>query len=332
MTEQFTIRDFTRNHGQYIAGFAAQSREVSGQLDVTPIFETESHLSFRLEFPTHPVVVDAWNPHHPKGKQAFSRELTCHTLIKGSGLAAQMLGHSAQKHLLITESIKGAPLNTALTQRNITNISRSLGNWLHQFHLKMPQKDVDTTWFNYLKNYPDLFKSEEYEREKAFLQSLKIETLAIAKNDRIHGLVLTETNSICAANFQHASYKPVGWDLLLAVRDLIEKFPGQTDPIIAELLLGWGELPGLAPADFMRLAKLFTVATVFRKFSPAAPLLSRYAQAFNASRDPSQKKVTTVLSVPFKTNRQEDIPPKTLKNCANICRRPRATPSCLLKN
>ncbi|MGB0901419.1 hypothetical protein [Halocynthiibacter sp.] len=314
MTGPFTIRDFTRAHGAYIARFAAQSRKSLERLDVSPISETEKHLRFRLEFPEDPVIVDVWSKEDPAAEQAFNRELTCARLLQGSALTASLLGHSQEKCLMLRGDVQGTPLNSVLSQDNVVAMSSSLGSWFQRFHQKMPQKEADMTWFSYLKNYPGLFEPEEYEREKAFLERLKIGAVSIARNDRIRGFLVSDRKTICAPGFQRAGYKPIGWDLLLATRDLVRQFPGQTDDIIAALLAGWGaKVPGLNPEDFIRLAKLFCVATVFRAYTPSAPLLRRYADAFNASREKGQGKITTVLSVPYKSDLQQDVQPQDVE-------------------
>jgi len=120
----------------------------------------------------------------------------------------------------------------------------------------------------------------------------------------------------------HAAYKPVGWDLLLAARDLIRQFPGQTEKIIAGLLTGWGEnVAGISSADFIRLTKLFCIATAFRRYGGSESLLRRYAKAWNARRDTGLGKVTTVIPTPFKSDQQQPLSPEAIREFETHLRR-----------
>ncbi|MBI1492855.1 hypothetical protein [Halocynthiibacter styelae] len=315
MSGQFRIGPFVRDHGTYIARFATKSRSAPDRLSVTEISESSDCLSFRLEFPEKPVVVTAWNTAQPDTSRAFERDLACLKLLNETGLTPRLLGHSGEMRLLIREDSRGQSLNSILTAGNCDEIAHSLGQWLRGFHEKMPQKEADSAWFKYLKNYPDLLDPEEYEREEAFLRSLRIETQAIARNDPSNaGFMRLKSGALCADSFARATYKPVGWDLLLAARDLIRQFPGQTDQIIAGLLAGWGsDVAAMSPADFIRLTKLFCIATAFRRYAGSEPLLRRYANAWNAQRTKDQRKVTTVIAVPYKSDKQHPPSPDALR-------------------
>ncbi len=211
------------------------------------------------------VVVKAFDPARAATAAPFERELACLLRLERSGLAPRLRGFDRKNRFVLMDEVEGCPLDHALAPATLPAIARRLGTWYARFARAQAAAEHHADWQTYLARYPGLLDPEAPE-DHAFLADLPVASLKIARNDAHLGNFLARPGgSLVGLDYEAASLKPQGWDLLLAARDLARRAPPRAAEIVDALLEGWGGgTDSLFPEDLHRLALFFVARTALR--------------------------------------------------------------------
>ncbi len=269
------------------------------------------------------LAVKAFDPDNPDAPTLLEREVQVTNALRGKGLAPRLLGHSERGLFLITEHVPGAPLDTLLTDENMTFIARRLGSWFRVFSDSLPRSTGDTDWAAYLEQYAellwpeDLLLPEELERHRGLLSGQKIRTRTLAKNDAaLSNFRRSPEARLIGLDFDTVTLKPTGWDLLVTARSLAQRFPDRVGEAAQALVEGWrGPVDGNDPEGFAELVQLFAEATADRRPTRTGGRLTQYRDRYNAlaAEDPALPQVARVYGVPMLNDDLEPVRPDQIE-------------------
>jgi hypothetical protein len=195
---------------------------------------------------------------------AFDRELAMLMVLGPSGLAPRLRGYSKADRMIVMDWVAGDTLASRLTPETLPGLAGQAGRWLAAFTGVTKRTPADTDWFSYLSQY-DAFAADAALAEHApFLRQLPIRTRAIAKNDGfLANFIVRHDGGLTGLDFEAASVKPLGWDVLLTARSLQREHPACAADATRALLRGWGQgTDSVGAADFARLTRLFADKTM----------------------------------------------------------------------
>lgn len=224
----------------------------------------EKSLVLRIWMSGETCIVKAFDPEYPKAAQAFEREVGVYQTLADTGLIPGIRAANRAEGVMVVEYVEGRSLTAALHDGDPNALAQLWGQWLAEFTRGMPTRSAETTWFDYLQNYDLPALQTMMVAQQDSLKAAPIHALGIAQNDAFpDNFIVTPGGTFCGLDFEAASLKPVGWDLLLAARILGLRFPDRIADVTHHLLDGWGRPVGAVPVrDFAPICALFAQAAV----------------------------------------------------------------------
>ena len=139
-----------------------------------------------------------------------------------------------------------------------------MGDWYGALATMVPDREVRTTWFDYLAQYSVFHDRLQDRTTRLILSEMPISRFALCRNDaHLSNFVLAADGRLVGFDFEAAALKPHGWDILLAARDLGRRFPQYIPELTTALVEGWGGgCDEVSARRFLWLARLFSETTL----------------------------------------------------------------------
>lgn len=266
MSGALEIQSWIKRHGRVLAGVLGE-RSTEGPLKVKTIASGERSLVFALTAGARQILVKAFDPDWDEAPQALQREAACLARLGPAGHAPALRGVSKESCFFASDYVMGGTVAEDLSDDNLTIRASELGRWFAKSAAVMPKRTVATTnWLGYLDRYEAVLTENKRDRHHDMLATLPIELTVISKNDGFLGnFIISETGGLVGIDFESATYKPMGWDILITARVLARRFPDRIEEIAAALVAGWGQgTDRINQAEFERLVVCFALLTAFK--------------------------------------------------------------------
>ena len=195
---------------------------------------------------------------------SYKKEVTTLRFLRQSGLAPKIKHVCADEKYLITEFVDGTSVAEKITKENLSVFCYLLGSWISDYSKVVPHIPVETNWLEYFRQNQDMAETPAIDVYAGLLEQTKISKKALSRGDSILGNFLqTETGDIIGIDYEHASMKPLGWDLLHVAKVMARRFPQEIDAIASGLADGFTlKTPG-SMSRYQSLIKVFVAATAF---------------------------------------------------------------------
>lgn len=244
------------------------------------------------------------------GEVAYTSERNALKFLGSAGLAPKLAAFSNDDQILVRHYVEGETLRDIVTPETVVDHSRAVGAWLKKCANRAPSKPASGNWYEYLRGYPDLRKSQAIGASQQFLESFEINNFILSQNTTLLRDFVVSAQGTASVKFARARMKPAGWDLLLAARALVQLFPEQTDAISKGLADGYCSGTIAASDRYLTLIRLFVLGMVFETGRNVAPPPSHLAlEAFNLRRKVKCDAVATApfLAAKFRTQKKKEI-------------------------
>jgi hypothetical protein len=264
MTAETGRTDWLARYGPAVTRHLLGGAPAPGPIEVVPLRETRDTRVMAFRAGARALVAKAFAPHRPQAAERFEREGAMLMRLAGSGLAPRLLGVNGEECVLLIEEVRGTRLDRHLTDRNAPEIAGRLGRWYGGFAQRQDRHPAGADWLSYLARYPGVIDDTLSPETRRFLGTLPPPLRSIARNDaHLSNFVVTPSGTLLGLDFEAALIKPLGWDLLLAARDLARRAPAATPEIIERLAAGWEETGAGGPegAALRRLLAFFVART-----------------------------------------------------------------------
>jgi predicted Ser/Thr protein kinase len=266
MYDGFEIQTWIKRHGRAV--YQALGKEsFDGAFRVRTIASGRHSLVFELTAGGRRVLVKSFDPDWDGSPRALKREAACLSRLGPAGLSPSIKGFDEDALFFVSDFVDGSTISEELDEASLTRKARDMGHWFARFSALMPARTIaHTSWLEYLDRYDAVLTHQERDIHRDMLSALPIERTVIAKNDGFLGnFIVAEDGSLVGIDFESATYKPLGWDILINARVLARRFPGRIDDIASALVAGWNQgTDCIGKEDLRRLAVSFALLTAFK--------------------------------------------------------------------
>lgn len=296
---------FMARHGGAIA--RALSPDLSSdlsarQMDVQVLKRGRNSLALAVAFDNSRRFVKAFDVASGDAAESYLRERDALRIFGQTGLCPRLRQYSDDGRFLIADRIDGCTIRELIEPDRLSTISQGLGLWLGRFARKAPFRQTHENWYDYLSNYPGLNNAPVIESAREFLTSFTFDRMILSRNDgALSNFMVSDTGRMFGVDFEHARFKPYGWDLLLTARALVRLYPDKADAITHELANGFCGTGGGDPDRVMSLVRMFTIATAFDTGPDAQP--SPSMAALRRLNRTAEVKADMVATAPFREAR-----------------------------
>lgn len=266
MLTRLEMSEIVSRHGRQIAQVVAGRGSDLGTVRATEVRRSQNCLVFRLFAGGTSAAVKVFDPELKGANASFEREVACQSAMTETGRIPRLLGYSKDDLLVISAWQEGRDLREVVTVENLGEIAREIGAWYQCLASKVASRPVVSNWHAYLSRYTGQGLDRAFEPHAAFLENVPITMLSISKNDaHLSNFIWTPSDTLIGIDFEVASLKPLGWDILLSARTLRRMFPDHADVFLPGLIEGWGEDMNETDRSMLEnLARLFADETAFR--------------------------------------------------------------------
>ena len=268
---------FMRQHGGAIAHAIAPER-VENRMDIKVLKHGRASLALVAQIDGMKRFVKGYDLQNADAVASYQRERDTLQLMAKTGLCPKLQHYSDAGQILITEYIEGTHFRDIIDPDKLPPLCRGLGQWIGRYSRKAPSlhkgQDAAGNWFDYLQKYPDLAGSAVINASRGLLRDFTYDHYILSKNDgALSNMMLSAEGRIYGIDFEHASYKPYGWDLLQAARALVRLYPQQTDLLTQYLGQGFCDTAKGQAERYVALLRVFVIATAFSAtVVPASPI------------------------------------------------------------
>lgn len=263
----FTASGWTKAFGSRLAKQLAGDVPKGTKFAVATLRATPQVLVLKLSILDKNFVVKAFNPSLDISADAFTREMQLLRLIKETGLAPKLSAYSPENCFLVMDWGGSNTVANAINNENVVEIAAKLGAWLASFDAVSPSRAYKGNWDAYLQKVGSHGLSSLPQDTRALLSKFEITQQKIAKNDaHLANFLIAPRGEIVGIDFESATFKPRGWDILVTARSLARSFPTRTNTIVSEIVSGWGQGTELMePTDFRQLVEIFVQTSTYNK-------------------------------------------------------------------
>jgi len=258
---------FMRKYGGAIAHAIAPSR-TDNRMDVKVLKGGRTSLALVARTDKRKRFIKFYGPQNSDAVASYRRERDALLVMGEIDLCPKLRYFSDAGQILITDYIEGNNFRDLVDLNELPLLCHGLGQWIGRYMRKAPRlhngQDAVGNWFDYLQKYPDLAGSAAIIASRSMLQSFTYDHHILSKNDgALSNMMLSNEGKIFGIDFEHARYKPYGWDLLQAARALVRLFPQQTDLVTQELAQGFCDTAKGQADRYVALLRVFVIATAF---------------------------------------------------------------------
>jgi len=248
--------------------------------------------------------VKVFNPGDRMAKHYCSREIALLSALNGTGLAPNVHAGSISERWYISDWIVGADVAEGTTDDNVVEVAHEVGQWLAKYAEVIGARsefvatgaEQRTTWRDYLVKYGGLIEKIALDPEGDFLAELPIETRLVAKDDPHMGNYVRSTaGKVYGIDFEMASLRPYGWDVVVAARHFLRAWPAPRFAHIDALLEGWGQgTDCISKEDFRKVVMYFAEKTAHDLNSAPVEALRKVLHDYNETANAPAAKIVQV--------------------------------------
>lgn len=195
---------------------------------------------------------------------SYKKEVTTLRFLRQSGLAPKIEHACADERYLITTFVNGSSVSDKINQENLSVFCYIIGSWISDYSKAVPHVPVESNWLEYFRQNEEMANAPAVDVYSGLLERTKISKKVLSRGDSILGNFLqSDTGDIVGIDYEHASMKPMGWDLLHVAKAMARRFPQDIDTIASGLADGFTlKSPG-SMSRYQSLIKIFVAATAF---------------------------------------------------------------------
>lgn len=264
--KDFEFITWLKRHGPALACTFGENR-AAGPIRIVKITRSAHSLVLMLTLEGRNVVVKIFDPRVPSSEKSLRREVALLKALMSTHLAPELYSFSEDGGYVAMEFIRGQPIAETVDPESVLDAARDIGYWLASFAPRMPFRQEPTNWLDYLVRYESLHMEASDRNLRRFFATQPIERMSVAKNDGYLGNFLRRPDGeLIGIDYECATFKPFGWDVLLTARSMTRMFPDQLESILSGLVEGWGRgTDCIDQADFKRLLTFFVIVSVSNK-------------------------------------------------------------------
>lgn len=254
---------FFKEWGKLIAR-SFVSCESPKSLDVALEKRSENSVTFRLRHNEDHAFLKLFDGIED-ADSAYRRETRSIARFKDSGLVPRHLAQCDVARFVVTELTHGPTLATAIDDDNCHDYADLLGRWLADFDAVAPMRSQTGNWKVYLKKYDDLTLLQGDNAYADAIGDIPLCGQSLSTGDMALSNFIVDTPSrLSRVDFEHARFKPRGWDFIGAFEALAHRFPKQAESLLEAMSDGFrhGHKGALLVEELSLLARAVLCARV----------------------------------------------------------------------
>ena len=228
--------DWLRTHGATLVPKLPGYEGHHGWIEVELIRRTQTSIVMRLTLSGSGYMIKVFDPDAQGSRTALDREITLLELLAPAGLSARLAAYSRKNGYMVTEEIAGDVLEKKIKPKNAVAMAEALGRWYRKIDDVLPGRRDTGDWLSYLSQVEGQGVVSVPGAKRGILRSLPIERRVLAKNDAHLSNFIVNGDHLVGIDFESATFKPMGWDVLATARVLARTFPKARQPVVDSLL------------------------------------------------------------------------------------------------
>lgn len=259
MTVATAAKDWLAQHGHRVARLMLGGGGVAGDIDIRVLQRWRGGIIMSATAGREKLAIKVFDPAAPESRAAFERETSMLMALRGTALVPDIKAMSRKDLFIVSTWQARKTLLDCLQTENRHAWMVRLGEWYAAYSKAVPSKAAQTNWFAHLSRYDVFRDGEALTDHEASLSGMPVTRFEIAKNDAyLRNFVVTGDDVLLGIDFESATLKPFGWDVLITATDLLSAFPAHAEELVAAFVSAWAEHAGVPDPDSYRaLAMLY---------------------------------------------------------------------------
>lgn len=269
MKTTFRIEDWLGRHGRKVIKILYRNSAQTGNVRVNTILNRDDRTVLKVGSEESALIIKIFRSNDQSAQTASEREAYGLIALNGLELSPKLFAFSRGDAYVIEEFVKGELLSDIATEKNLLDISRKIGIWAAKYITTQPVRTEEIDWYDYLKLYREPQGWDCNHKAHGKMSGQPVKRFALAKNDlHLSNFVQRNDGHLIGFDFEKSRFKPVGWDVLVAARQLSKMFPAEEGAIVDALVEGWQSEPVPdAPVNLSDIALFYVQSWISEKMA-----------------------------------------------------------------